>query len=167
MSCKKSNSGPDDPKASGPFVAKVGDIAFPNADLDRTIAKYVASTRMLQIIGQPTDQKETIILNLIPFGKDFTFWKSGTYDFNPVHITNLEYSASTEYSKWNGTGYEQWVTKWEHVQTGKIVIEAISETHIKGTFSFDAVKNNNNGTFDASNVKKITEGAFDLDIVRY
>ncbi|GAB1403175.1 hypothetical protein MASR1M74_03530 [Lentimicrobium sp.] len=125
---------------------------------------------MLQIIGQPTDQKETIILNLLAFGNNVATavdWKPGTYDFNPIHVTNLEYLASAAYNKWNGNGYDEWDTRWEYVQNGKIIIETNNGTHIKGTFTFDAVFHNSDGSADPGNVKKITEGKFDLDIVNY
>lgn len=165
-SCKKGSNTPNNPNnpASGPFVAKVDGSAFPQASLSLTKAKYVTSTKMLQIIGQPADQKEGIILSLMPFGTDFTYWQPGTYNFDPANVSGLKYMASAEYNKWSGNGYDQWFTKWDYVKSGQIVIESISKTHVKGTFSFDAVKSNNNGTFNASNVKKITAGTFDLDI---
>lgn len=169
-SCAKndgpSSDNPDNP-ASGPFVAKVDNQSFPAADIQFTNAKFVSSTKMLQIIGQPTDQKETIILTLMPFGGKVSTaadWKPGTYDFDPIHITNLEYLTSAEYNKWNGNGYDQWFTKWEYVQTGKIIIESNSGTHIKGIFYFDAVRKNSNGAYNSDSIKKITEGKFDLDI---
>lgn len=168
MSCKKNDttSDPADP-ATGPFVAKVDGQSFPAADLQFTKAKFVASTKMLQIIGQPKDQKETIVLNLFPFGRTVAAavdWKPGKYDFDPVHITQFEYQASAEYNKWNGSTYDQWFTVLDYVKAGNITIESNSGTHIKGTFSFDAVRRNIDGTYNTTSIKKITNGAFDLDI---
>lgn len=156
-----------DNSASGPFTAKVDNQSFPNIDIKFTYVQFVSSTKMLQIIGQPTDRKETIVLTLMPFGGKVTAsadWKPGTYDFDPIHVTNVEYLASAEYSKWNGNGYDQWFTKWDYVKTGKIIIETNSGTHIKGTFSFDAVRKSSDGSFDNTSIRKITEGSFDLDI---
>lgn len=170
-SCTKDDEPvPGNPGDAAFFAAKVDNQSFPKADIQFTSAKFVSSTKMLQIIGQPADQKETIILTLMPFGgkvATFTDWKPGTYDFDPIHVTNLEYLASAEYNKWNGNGYDQWFTKWEYVKTGKIIIETNNGTHIKGTFSFEAVRKNNNGSFDSGSIKKITEGKFDLDIKTY
>lgn len=157
---------PNDP-ASSFFAAKADNQAFPKAHIEFTTAKFVSSTKMLQIIGQPDDRKETITLTLMPFGGKVTTaadWKPGTYDFDPIHVTNLEYLASAEYNKWNGNGYDQWFTKWEHVKAGKIIISSNTGTHIKGTFSFDAVAKNSDGSFNSGSVKKVTEGTFDLDI---
>ncbi len=169
-SCEKDDgtqpANPDD-SASSFFSAKVDNQAFPKAHIDFTVAKFFNSTKTLQILGQPEDRKETIVLTLMPFSGKVTTaadWKPGTYDFDPIHITNLEYLASAGYNKWNGNGYDGWNAKWEYVKSGKIIITSNTGTHIKGTFSFDAVRQNNDGTFNASNVKKITEGKFDVEI---
>lgn len=149
------------------FAAKVDDQPFPTANIEFTNAKFVNSTKMLQIIGQPEDRKETIVLTLMSMsGKVNTSsdWKPGTYDFDPIHVANLEYLASAEYNKWNGNGYDQWFTAWAHVKTGKITIESNTGSHIKGTFSFDAVRKNSDGSYNTGSIKKITKGSFDLDI---
>lgn len=167
-SCAKDDEPvPDNSGSATFFAAKVDNQIFTKADIKFTAAKFVTSTKMLQIIGQPADQKETIVLNLMPFGGTVTNaadWEPGTYDFDPIHITQMEYLASAEYNKWNGNGYDQWFTKWDYVQTGQIVIESNTGTHIKGTFYFDAIRKNNDGSFNASSIKKITQGTFDLDI---
>lgn len=153
--------------ASAFFSAKVDNQSFPKATIERTTARFISSTKMLQIIGQPEDQKETITLSLMPFGRTVstvTDWKPGTYDFDPIHVSNLEYLASAGYSKWNGNGYDMWSTKWDYVKTGKITIESNSGTQIKGSFFVDVVRQNNDGTFNAADIKKITEGKFDLAI---
>lgn len=167
-SCAKDDEpGADNSNNAAFFAAKVDNQQFPTADIKFTTAKFVTSTKMLQIIGQPADQKETIVLYLMPFGETVTNaadWEPGTYDFDPIHVTQMEYLASAEYNRWNGTGYEGWLTSWDHVKAGKITIESNTGTHIKGSFSFDAVFKNNDGSFNASSIKKITEGTFDLDI---
>ncbi len=152
------------------FAAKVDGTPFATDD-SKAKAKFVSSTKMLQIIGQNADQTETIYFNLLPFGTSVSGaadWLAGTYDFDPIHISNLEYQASAMYTKYENSEYMNWSTKWDYVQNGKIIIESNTGTHIKGTFYFDAVKqNNSDGTFDASNIKKVTEGSFDLDIAIY
>ncbi len=170
MSCSK-NEGvePDESGAGGAsfFSAKVDNASFPTADIQFTNATFIGVTKMLQIIGQPQDQKETIILNLMPFGGKVSTaadWKPGTYDFDPVHVTRMEYLASAQYNKWNGNTYELWSTKWDYVKSGQITIESNTGTQIKGTFSFDAVRQNTNGSFDAGSIKKISSGRFDLKI---
>lgn len=170
-SCSKDDnnkpSEPNNPDGSAFFSAKVDNQSFPKAELQFTAAKFVSSTKMLQIIGQPQDQKESIVLSLMPFGGTVTTvadWKPGTYDFDPIHVSNLEYLASAGYSKWNGNSYDMWSTNWDYVKTGKIIIESNSGTQIKGTFFVDVVRQNNDGTFNAADIKKITEGKFDLDI---
>lgn len=164
---KKDDTQPNPTPEKGPFVATVDGNAFPAAHLSNTKAKYVTSTKMLQIIGQPADQKETIILTLIATGSDFTYWEPGTYTYNPYNVAEHNYMASAEYNKWNGSGFDQWQTKWEFVENGQIVIESISETRVKGTFSFDAVKLNMDGSYESGNVKKVTAGAFDLEVAKY
>lgn len=175
-SCSKdddtNSSTPNTPNNSikSPFVAKVDNESFPVADIEFTKAKYVSSTKMLQIIGQPTDQKETIVITLMAFGGKVataTDWKAGTYDFNPTQLTTSGYMASAEYNKWNGSGYDQWFTNWELAKTGTLIIESNDGAKIKGTFSFDVVKKNSDGSFNSSNIKKITGGAFELTINNY
>ena len=170
-SCSKDDENePENPDGSDFFAAKVDNQSYPKADIEYTKAKFVSSTKMLQIIGQPTDQKESIILNLMAFGDKVTTaadWKPGTYDFDPIHVTKLEYLATCSYSKWNGNSYDGWSTNWDYVKNGNITIEANTGTHIKGTFSFDAVRQNNDGSFDSGSIKKITGGKFDLDIAIY
>lgn len=169
-SCTNDEDPGSNDSGSGPFVAKVDNQSFPKADIKLSKAKYVSSTKMLQIIGQPADQKETIVLTLISFGGKVaavTDWKAGTYDFNPAQMNTANYMASAGYSKWNGNSYDAWNMEWEYVQTGSIIIESNDGSKIKGTFSFDAVKKNNNGSYDTGSIKKITEGAFDLSISNY
>ena len=160
------NKSTPNPPGSGPFVATVDGTAFPAANMSFTKAKYVESTKMLQIIGQPTGQTETIFFNLMPFGTDFTFWQPGTYNFNPANVASAGYLASAQYNKWNGSAYEIWNVNYDLDPTGQIVIESITDTHVKGTFYFNAVRMNNDGTYDSSNVVEITQGSFDLDIER-
>ncbi len=163
--CKKDETNNPTP-SGGPFVAKVDGTAFPTTDAKVTKAKYLSATKTLQIIGQPSDQKEGIILTLLNFDSGFTSWKPGTYSFDPTNITAGKYLASAEYNKWNGSGYDQWFNNWDNDKTGQIIIESITDTHVKGTFLFNAEKKLPNGSSDPTNVKKITEGAFDLDITK-
>lgn len=170
---KKDSTTPDKSKpttttASGPFVAKVDGVQFVS-DSSQAKAKYVVSTKMLQLIGQ-TSKQETIHFELTTFGTSVTKpedWKPGTYDFDPTRITTDNYLASAMFTNYSGTEYVNWSAKWEYVKTGKIVIESNTGTHVKGTFYFDLVKQNNNSTFDSTNIKKVTEGSFDVDIVKY
>lgn len=165
-SCSKNDGDSPEEKeenkeASAFFSAKTDAQLFPSADIQFTSAKFIAATKMLQITGQPADRKESIILTLMPFSGKVTTagdWKPGVYDFDPVHVADMEYLASAEYNKWNGNGYDQWFTAWAHVKTGKITIESNTGSHIKGTFSFDAVRKNSDGSYNAGSIKKITEG---------
>lgn len=154
------------PATSAPFAAKV-DGTDMQGTKDLSMGKYVSSTKMLQVIGQTSEQKETIHFSLMTFDSNFTGWKAGTYNFDPANVASSKYLASAMYTAYNGSAYENWSTTWDHVKTGQIVIETISETHLKGTFHFEAVKQNNDGTFDANNKKTITAGTFDLDIKKY
>ena len=165
-SCRKDDDNNPSSPTTGPFVAKVDGTAFPTTDAKLTKAKYLSATKTLQIIGQPSDQKEGIILTLLNFDSGFTSWKPGTYSFDPTNITAGKYLASAEYNKWNGSGYDQWFNNWDNDKTGQIIIESITDTHVKGTFLFNAEKKLPNGSSDPTNVKKITEGAFDLDITK-
>jgi hypothetical protein len=111
VSCSKDDSPSSEaPETSDFFQAKVDNQSFPKAAIEFTKAKFVPSTKMLQIIGQPSDQKETIVLNFLNFDGTVTTaadWKPGTYDFDPIHITNGEYFVSAAYNKWNGNGYDE------------------------------------------------------------
>lgn len=159
--CSGSNDADPTPAASGPFVAKVNGVQF-TGDAALSTAKFTNSTKMLQIIGQTTGSKETIILNIWPMSPAYIL-KAGTYDFDPVHIARAEYSATGGYNMYQN-GYVNWASNWDYVQNGRVVLESVTDTHVKGTFEFDAVKQNNNGTFDGSDVKKMTAGSFDLDL---
>lgn len=168
ISCKDASPVSNEP-ISGPFVAKVDGTQF-TANDKLANAKFVTSTKMLQIIGQTSGQVETISLSLMTFGGVSTVvdLKPGTYDFDPANIAKYKYLVSASYTKYDGSEYINYNTKWDYVQKGKLIIESNTGTHIKGTFYFDAIKqNNSDGSFDASNIKQITEGAFDLDINNY
>lgn len=165
-SCKKDSGSGGSSNLSGPFVATVDGAAFPNADMTRTTAKFVTSTKMLQIIGQPADAKETIVLSLMNFDNTIAMRGVGDYDMNPAQVATGKYLLSAEYNKWNGSGYDQWFAEYSLSTVGKLTIESITDTHVKGSFYFEAFKKNTNGSFDASNKKSITQGSFDLDIKR-
>ena len=94
-SCSNDDS-PSNP-ASGPFVAKVDGAQF-TSDAAEAKAKYATSTKMLQMVGRVNGSNETIVLSLMPFSADFTFWQPGTYDFNPGNITTSNYMACLLYT---------------------------------------------------------------------
>jgi hypothetical protein len=152
---------PEDSK-SRVFVAKVDGDQFPTDDT-KARATYIATTKMLQIIGQNSDQTQTIVFQLMPFAKmpitSAADWVPGTYSFNPVNVTNSLFLASGIYTLHDGKEYINFGSKWGVSPVGEIVISENTGTHIKGTFKFDAVNNNND-----KEIKRITEGSFDLDI---
>ena len=161
--CSKNDDDTNNP-ASGPFVAKVAGTQFPTATYS---AKYVTSTKMLQIIGQAAGSTETINLSLMPlFNPGFTYWTPGTYEFKE----GSEYIVFGEYNIWPN-GMSENSKAWQAyaqgtASAGKIVITSITDTHVKGTFEFKGTLHNNDGTYNTADTKQITDGAFDLPITR-
>lgn len=175
LSCKKDNNTTNNNNSSNNnntttpaafFSALVDQNNFPTADIQFTMAKYVSSTKMLQIIGQPKDQKETIVLSFVSTnGKitSVTDWKKGEYKFGSNSTGAINYVCSGEYNKWNGSAYEQWFTDGAQNE-GTIQISSNDGTKIKGTFTFKAAFKNANGSYNTSNIKSISDGQFDLEI---
>jgi hypothetical protein len=172
IACKKTEPSPNNnnPNNNNPgatfFSAKVDQSNFPTADIQFTKAKFVNATKMLQIIGQPNDQKETIVLSLMCInGKvnSVTDWTPGSYGFGAKTLDPINYIGSGEYNKWNGSGYEQWFADGANNE-GTLIILANDGTKIKGTFSFKAAFKNANGSYNISNIKSISDGQFDLEI---
>lgn len=163
-SCKKDDE--DINTSNAPFKAKIDGQVFESKTGQ---AKYVSSTKMLQILGQDNNLG-TLHFQLLPLGgtvNSASEWVPAEYDYDPIHISEMKYSASANYTaSVNGT-YVNWTTKWDYVQAGKIKIESNSGTHIKGTFSADLVKLNTDGSHDPNNIKKVTDGEFDLEISIY
>lgn len=148
------------------FDAKVDQNNFPTANIKFTMAKYVSSTKMLQIIGQPEDQKETIVITLMcTNGKvqSVTDWNVGNYAFQNKTKEGINFNAVGEYNKWNGSGYEQWFSDGANNQ-GELRIDKNDGQNIIGTFSFNAAFKNTDGSFNTNNLKHISEGTFNLEI---
>ena len=171
-SCKKDNNSTatPSPSASGPFVCKVEGAQFPT-DNNKAKAKSVASTKMLQIIGQTSNSDRTVILNLMPIKAGFTGWTAGTYKIADGTVATDGYLATGSYDYWpNGLSEnsELWTTKPQNGDTdGEIVITSITDTHVKGSFKFKGYKQQKNGQYDYSSTKNVTDGSFDLDITKY
>lgn len=163
-SCKKDESDQqtETPSKSKTFYAKVDSKDFSTEG----IAKYISSTKMLQIIGQTSDAKETIILTLMPISAGITEakdWKPGTYEYSTLKFGDLSFVGSSEYNKWNGSGYEQWFAD-SKFGDAKVTIESNDGKNLKGKFHFEAAFKNTDGTSNQSNTKKVTEGQFNVEI---
>lgn len=163
-SCKKDENSNHEENIDSkkPFYAKVDGKDFSTEGS----AKYVPSTKMLQIIGQTSDSKETIILSLMPFSSGITEakdWKPGTYDYSTLKFGDLSFAGSSEYNKWNGSGYEQWFAD-SKFGDAQVTIESNDGKNLKGKFQFEAAFKNSDGSSNFSNTKKITSGQFNVTI---
>lgn len=167
FSCTQNRKDEPTNPTNPPFVARVDEKQFISKETS-AVAKFVVSTKMLQVIG--SNEGGTLYFSLMAFGGKINSandWKPGVYDFNPIHITNNEYFASGMYTQNINSEYVNWATEWQYVKEGKITIISNDGTKIKGTFYFNTVKQNGNGTYDSSNIKKITDGVFDLEIKNF
>ncbi|MFA7444911.1 MAG: hypothetical protein WCY89_03130 [Flavobacteriaceae bacterium] len=170
ISCSSDEGGEnnnDDNPQSGPFVAKVDGENFATKGYQ---AKYLSSTKMLQIIGNTESNEETIVISIIRIGDEtitsLSDWTPQTFEMGaPNPWGEGYYTSSIGYNKYNYNidGYEMWQNNPEgEIQVGQIKITEISGNHIKGTFFVDTYKYD--GTYNLSDVKHITVGAFDLDV---
>ncbi len=166
-SCKKEEDDTNNNNSNAAFKANIDGTTF---STNSASAKFVSSTKMLQIIGQNPNQNGTLHFQLMSFDGTVSTaadWETKEYNFDPVNITNWIYSASATYTVLENSNYVNWVTKWEHVQAGKIIIESNTGTQITGKFSVDLVKQNSDGSFDTNNIKKVTDGEFNVKISIY
>ena len=81
----------------------------------------------------------------------------------PHSLSNLPHSQYNLPNRFSSLEYQS----ARRPSDGTITISSINSGHVKGTFSFKAKLQNNDGTYNNGNVKNITEGSFDLHITNY
>lgn len=103
-----------------------------------------------------------IALNITPTETSKKITK-GEYKILPddavtTYLVRAEYYANTD----GNSSY--WWSNAAVVKGGSIIIDEITDTHIKGKFSFTGVFENEDGSMNAKNLVKVTKGVFDLPL---
>ncbi len=158
-SCSSDDDSGDDGGGSGGGGAAPGVLV---ASVDGTtvtsveIATFATlSNGVLQIQGNTGGtSSKAIVLNLLDYNG------AGTYPLGGgVNIINNASYVETDVDLNNPTNPDvrTWQAPYNDSQVGEIIITEVSDTNVKGTFSFSC----KNGADDS--VRNITEGSFNID----
>lgn len=157
FSCSKDENN----AATTPFEVRIHDTLFHSSAIHAK-AMYNAFSKSIEIKGQNANQTQTLIIEMSPLAKHSGTWDVGTYDFDVKHVNNEEYVLKAKFVLYEDNAYQTWVSNWTYVKTGSVAIKYFSSSRIRGSFSFDLVKQNTDNTFNANNIIKFTAGNFDM-----
>lgn len=137
--------------AAGAFTAKIDNVLL---DINRQVTATYYDTGSINsyliISGLGLDNQAVTVNVVFPDEK----LKPGTYTLSPT---------SYNYIAWYKSGFSE-VFSADDVNEGgsaTIILESISETKAKGTFSGTLIND-----VDASQSKTVTEGKFDVSVIR-
>lgn len=128
-------------------------------------ATMIKENNSLTIMGQTSDDifnAQNILLNISSVNLDTKISK-GEYKIVPEDDATT-YLVRAEYVDRSGGNGSYWWSNTSVVKGGSIIIEEITDTHIKGKFSFTGVFENEDGSMNAKNLVKVTKGVFDLPL---
>lgn len=131
----------------------------------KLLVAMIKESNSLTITGQTSDDilnAQSILLNISSVNLDTKIPK-GEYKIVPEDDATT-YSVRAEYVVNAGGNSSYWWSNAAVVKGGSIIIEEISDTHIKGKFSFTGVFENKDGNMNAKNLVKVTKGVFDLPL---
>lgn len=150
ISCKSDDEGGGGSAAEGTITAKINGSSFTSLS-EATSGQMVTANGVttITVLGSSMNQNG-ITINII--GVDGT----GTY---PVGgganvFTNASYLEADISNPLNS---QTWYAPYNDVSAGEIKISELSETKVKGTFSFECKNTNGDGS-----IKTITEGSFNV-----
>ncbi len=141
--------------AEGTITAKVNGTTVTTMEMV-TFASLSSGTLLLQGNTGGTSSKA---FNFTIVGYDGV----GTYPFGGgANIFNVASYIETEVDLSNpaNPSIETWSAPFDDTQVGEISISEQTETHIKGTFSFECKNVNGDGS-----MRNVTEGSFNVEIL--
>lgn len=151
FSCKSDDDGGDGGNAaSGTITAKIDGAAYKTIEMTTTAAN---ENGVLIVMGNDGKQSpnKAVTLQIINFDGVGTYPIGG--GGNIMNIASyIEVDAS------NPTNVKTWQAPYDSSQVGEIKISEITNTYVKGTFSYKA-KSSTDGS-----IKNITEGSFNVKI---
>lgn len=103
-----------------------------------------------------------LVLNITPVDTSKRI-KRGEYKILPEDGVS-GYMVRAEYSANENGNSSYWWSDASQVKGGSIFIDEITESSIKGRFSFTGVLEKEDGSMDSKNLVKITKGVFDLPL---
>ena len=128
-------------------------------------ASLIKESNSLTLTGQTSDDilnTEIILLNISSVNPDTKIPK-GEYKIVPEDDATT-YLVRAEYVVISGGNSSYWWSNTAVVKGGSIIIDEITDTHIKGKFSFTGVFENEDSSMNAKNLVKVTKGVFDLPL---
>jgi len=153
VSCKSDDDGGGGGSAAeGTVTAKVNGNGFTSVEM-ATFASINSGTLMVQGNTGGTSS-QAIVLQIIGFDG------TGTYPIGGgANIYNVASYTETDVDLSNPTNPDvvTWQAPYDDSQVGEINISEVTDTKVKGTFSFQA--KNADG-----NIKNITEGSFNVNL---
>ncbi|MEZ4795717.1 MAG: DUF6252 family protein [Flavobacteriaceae bacterium] len=152
-SCSKDDDGGGGGSAElGTIVAKIDGASMTSVEI-ATFASLNSGTLQIQGNTGGTSSK-AIVLTVIGFDGEGTYPLGGG-----ANIFNVAAYQETDVDISNPTNPEVriWQAPYDDTEVGEINVSEVTETYIKGTFSFSAKKSDDNS------IKNITEGAFNIE----
>lgn len=149
-SCKKNeDGGPGGDAAPGTIKAKISGASFSSLKMTTMANRIsVGGSSMITVQGNETSGKAIVI---VMNGVD----GAGTYSIGGG--ANISISASyTEVNISNPTATKVWQAPFDPSVAGEVKIAELTDTAIKGTFTFSAKNTTDNS------MREITEGAFNV-----
>lgn len=151
-SCKKNeDGGPGGDAAPGTIKAKVDGASFTSLKMTSAANRInVGGTSMITVQGNESSGKAIV---LVMNGVD----GPGTYSIGGE--ANISISGSyTEVNISNPTATKVWQAPFDSSVAGEVKIAELTDTVIKGTFTFTAKNTTDNS------VREITDGAFNMSL---
>ncbi len=109
----------------------------------------ILNTNIIALNITPTDSKKKI--------------KSGEYKILPED-SDSKYLVRAEYAANENGNSSFWWSDASQVNGCSIVIDEITDSRIKGRFSFIGVTEKEDGSINTNNLAKLTDGVFDLPL---
>lgn len=131
----------------------------------KILAFTVKEDGSLSISAQSTTDilnSNVMVLNITPTDTIRRIIK-GEYKILPEDAVS-DYMVRAEYAAIANGNSSYWWSDASHVKGGSIFIDEITDSRIKGRFSFTGVSEKEDGSIDTKNLAKITNGVFDLPL---
>jgi hypothetical protein len=131
----------------------------------KILAFTVIEDGSVSILAQSTTDilnANVLVLNITPADTSKRITR-GEYKILPEEAVS-DYMVRAEYSSNADGNSSYWWSDASHVKGGFIIIDEITNSTIKGRFSFTGVMEKEDGSMDSKNLVKITKGVFDLPL---
>ena len=128
-------------------------------------AARIKEINSLTITGQTSEDifnAEIILINITSVNPETNITK-GEYKIVPEDAAT-GHSVRAEYFANSSGNSSYWWSNASVVKGGSIIIDEITDSSIKGRFSFTGVLETEDGSMNPKNLVKVTKGVFDLPL---